>query len=437
MNTIDFLLSLKDTSKYFKTINSDLEMLIECFSPTMFDNNFTEYSFKGDTFLKELEEDFKTISLEKVKVLADIVLEYKNFNNKDCPLLDTLRKGIKNYIIKYPKDLDINIYYPILVASVVKDLEKDLVYKINLSFNDLGKRAKARVKEDYHYNHVLEFPDKIKYTNQSYGIYDIYMTLYHEEYHMLVDEMGLNPYCYKIDILKYQIVKNIRNGLGARIGKELYQFYYDTNKEEMNANLYGMAKAKEKILEINPYFKVSYVYQNIEKPYYDSGSVNNVLKTFAKETREDYYENLLDVVAFKNPAVIEGMLTRMYNTDGTRKDYPTLKKELYLAVRDDSKNKDIYDFYAYLIVRYIRKLKKEEIESLIKEEEDYRLLFSVIIRYENLLQRDLENLNSTKLYYLSGNLRKFTTNRLILKELIKMDNIKRVLDKRKELGYGR
>ena len=437
MNTIDFLLSLKDTNEYFETIHSDLEMLIECFSPEMFDYNFLESPFWGETFLKELEQDLETISLEKVKILADIILEYKDFNNKNWPLLDTLRKGIKNYIVKHPKDLDINIYYPILVSGIAKELEEDLKYKVNLSFRDFEKYSKAKVGEDFNHNHDLEFQTPSKYADSSYAIYDIYMTLYHEEYHMLVDEMSINPYCYKTDILKYRIVKSIRLGLREDLAKDFYQLHYVNNQEEMNANLYGLAKAKEKILKLNPNFKVSYVYENIEKPIYDSGSVNNILSTFAKETRDDYHEDLLDKVALKNPQIISGILKRMYNDDGTRKDYYTLKNDFDNAIKNDPNNEDIYEFYAYLIARYIRKLKEEDITNMIRDIDDYELIVKALERYENMLKRDLDNLNSTKLYYLSGYLKKLTTKRLTVKELEKVNKIKQVIEARKELGYGR
>ena len=158
------------------------------------------------------------------------------------------------------------------------------------------------------------------------------------------------------------------------------------------------AKAKEKILKLNPNFKVSYVYENIEKPIYDSGSVNNILSTFAKETRDDYHEDLLDKVALKNPQIISGILKRMYNDDGTRKDYYTLKNDFDNAIKNDPNNEDIYEFYAYLIARYIRKLKEEDITNMIRDIDDYEL---------------------------------------IVKALEKVNKIKQVIEARKELGYGR
>ena len=127
----------------------------------------------------------------------------------------------------------------------------------------------------------------------------------------------------------------------------------------------------------------------------------------------------------------------MYNDDGTRKDYYTLKNDFDNAIKNDPNNEDIYEFYAYLIARYIRKLNEEDITNLIKDRDDYNLIVKALERYENMLKRDLDNLNSTKLYYLSGYLKKLTTKRLTLKELERVNKIKQVIESRKELGYGR
>lgn len=447
MNTLDFLLMLKDTNEYIKTIHPDLEMLMECFSPYMFDYNFSDFfPFKGETFLDELQKDWQNITKEQIIIFADILLKYKNLNDVDNPLFKLINSKIKNYIVQHPNDLDVKKYYPIIVRGIVFDMQQDLNNRIHIKFSEKNDiNALADVDIGINNDHPLNFYQPKKYFDNSHYIYEIYSSVYHEEYHMLVNEMGLNPACFKVDILKLFITKLAKRTMDMRkydsgFNREFTQdyFYDKKNREESSANLYGFKKAKEELLKVNPNFHVTYLSPTLKKDTYESGKVNT--HKFFSFTQDDFFEAVLDK-NFRdnfNDNVFHyvGIITKMYNPDGTRKDFHTLKEDFENAIETYPEEMDVYEFYYYLIYRLLRHMSNDEIDNLITNDEDEKLINACLEGNIKLLNDELNKIHSTKLYSLMSNVRKITSRKIVQKELKTISEIQEYLKSRSN-GRGK
>ena len=65
MNSIDFLISLIDNYNNFHLLINDFILVLENFSPSMFDLNFSYTNISGQDFLTKINEDFKTITYDQ------------------------------------------------------------------------------------------------------------------------------------------------------------------------------------------------------------------------------------------------------------------------------------------------------------------------------------------------------------------------------------
>ena len=178
MNSIEFLLSLNNTNHYLQTIHSDLLILIEHFNPAMFDNNFHEFPFNGETFLEQLRIDLESATTEQITALADVILYYQHCPNVNWPLLNLLRVSVKNYMVKIPNALNIKKYYSILVSAIVHDMQKSLDRHISISFGTGAMNILASVSSISDNSHELSVKEPSIILNNSAYIYIIFMPLY-------------------------------------------------------------------------------------------------------------------------------------------------------------------------------------------------------------------------------------------------------------------
>ncbi len=428
MNTLKFLLSLKDTNQYINFGSSDLDTLVDNFKPEVFDDYFKDFPIKGKDFLNKLTQDINTASVEDVNSMIAFLQEvltnrYNSFEEK--PLLKTLKIELKKYIINNYQKMNIKNYSKFLILCVVDDLQKDLNYRISLNFNQTKNDFLAGTffensvhNLEYNKLPVLQgFP-----SNQ---IFQIFVNMYHEQYHMLVAELANNPSCYKIDILKYSIFNQLRLTMkNPNLSKQLYDVQYFNLKEEMNANLYGIKRAKKELLAINPNFKVLSISNIINIPSYKAVVVNNAENYSAKISQDDYFENLLDKVMLKDltfDSEMPAIMKKIYNADGTRKNFQELYQDLKMALASDMENQasDIYNFYYYAIYRYLKQMDFATYQAFVVtlNEEELQLLENVLGSNIGRLNDELTNLNSTHLYKLKENIKKHLTKKIIKNEL--------------------
>ncbi len=427
MNTVQFLISLKDTRENINFGSSDLETLIDNFKPKVFDDYFKDYPIKGKHFLKTLEEDIRKASPQEIKILATFMQDKfvsRYDNGQEKPLLKVLNKELKEYIIRNYDQFNILHYAKFLISAEKENLEKDLNSKINLSFSNEKNNviASAQPFDKSHLVDFNKFPSPLSHPTKQ--LFEMFMSLYHEQYHLLVYELANNPNCYKIDILKYSIFNQIRQTANNNEAtNKLYDFYYLDLKEEMNANLYGIKRAKQELLKINPDFRVYSAKPNLEKNFYKAATLNNT-DGYSTRSQEDEFEAILDNVFLKdknsNTEVYE-IIKKIYNEDGTRKDFYTLKSDFKKALHDDKEKQslDICNFYYYAIYRYLKKMDLTTFQTFIANltEEEIELVEQSLMNNITRLNNDLINLNNAHLYYLTSNVKKYLTKKIIQKEL--------------------
>ncbi len=432
MNRVDFLISSKDKHTYFN-LADDFDTLIEYFNPKTFKDE--DFPFNIKDFFDELRKDLETAPSKKIDTIAQYLLKYSNL--KDKPLLSLLREEIKNYMIKNPDKLDTRKYIKIIVNSIVEDIQKDLNLPIHLTFENSGNffsKTYAEVFDGFN-THELKFNENLDRTlSNSTLIFRIYQYLYHEEYHLIVKELANNPNCYKIDILKYAMVHTFREVEYEINGKNtFYKLFYDILREEKNAELFGIKKAKEKILAQNPQFKINILTDLNNKGITAKAQENSmgILNSLGKDnfiTQEDYIENLLDLVIQKSPKALDAITAKMYNEDGTRKDLNTLINDLNIALNNTKANKkDVKDFYYYLIYRLIKKMPEEDLKSVLTAD-NINYLKESLKENLNRLKTELDNIKSHKLYYMMGITSRNLNLKLIANEIEKINNLMQIIE---------
>ena len=171
---------------------------------------------------------------------------------------------------------------------------------------------------------------------------------------MLVKELSDNPSCFKIDILRYAMQRKTREILEEKqsnLGEEYYNLIYNDDKEEINANLYGLSKAVAELQKINPNLKKSLIIRNMEINSQKS-AIN--MPVVSKVPLEDLAENILNSAFLKYPEENTGIVSKLYNSDGTRKNFDSLKNDFKMAIETYPNESEVYYFYYYIIYRLIR-----------------------------------------------------------------------------------
>ena len=436
MNSIDFLISLIDNYNNFHLLINDFILVLENFSPSMFDLNFSYTNISGQDFLAKINEDFKTITYDQVIKLSDALAplnEYKK--SSETPLEKTIRDNLTNYYINNPDIINLDKYYKIMVNKIIFDIENELDCKIHLKYNE-EKNTFASIGEDYQ-SYALYFNENNrKGLNKKAVIYRIYESLYHEEYHLIVNLLSKDPKCFKIDILKFQIVRVLRNIFPTELSNSFYKYFYEHLKEENNAEIYGIKKAHEKLLNINPKFEIP-TFSKIYNLDQQSRSINNTmsLRHFDKSQKliseDDYFEDFLDKIIINNPEEIRGIISYMYNPNGTRKDISTLINDLENNLKEyPSLSKDITEFYYYLIYRFILKLNHADLTNYLTDNKTKDLIYKSLLFNQKLLETELHNINTHKLYYLLNIYNNTFNKKVILNKITNINNLLNELSNR-------
>ncbi len=433
MNSIEFLISLKDINNYLYTIHPDLEMLIQYFSPTMFNESFSKFPFQGETFLSQVEKDIQNANEEQIFLLADFIQKYfKSYTNK-YPLLNILRKGILDYLMNHPNSFVLKDYYPILADAVIDRIQQDLQYPIAI-FNLEHEPGDAKTYFDGTMHHLGISKPSVLMSNTK-NIYELFDMLYHEQYHMIVGELEENPECFKVNILQFAITKAFQNCLH---NPKIENYYYADLKEENNAYLYGLKKAKEEILKINPNFKVYSPWKKFEESYFQSGSAHEYIKS-TQESQSDFFEKYVDRMLLKHPEENKGILRKIYNENGSKKDFHTLLKEFNDSLKQfpSDLHADIKHFYSYALFRSLRKMPENELLSILNNSLYTNTLFSCLTDQKNQLQVQLEQLDSFHLYALSCKYKRNLTQKFIQQDLEKIESMRNYLSKKENQEYER
>ena len=247
------------------------------------------------------------------------------------------------------------------------------------------------------------------------------------QYHMIVNELIRNPNCYKINILEYAIVKAVMQCVND---KKIEEFYYEDLKEENNAFLYGIKKAKEEILKLNPNFKVYSKWVALKESYFQASSANNYIKGSNTENQIDFFENILDHILLKHPEENQGILNKVYNKDGTKKDFYSLLEDFSNALTKLPKNfhGDIKHFYSYLFFRSLKSMPENDRLVILKNPVYTNTLFSCLEDYK---------INSYHIYTLSNKYKRNKTLKFMEEDIKKMEEMESHLVKKENVEYER
>ena len=403
MNSIDFLISLINNYEHFNLLINDFDLVLENFNVKMFDLNFSYTNIKGQDFLEQVKKDFQNITIHQVTKLSDALVSSNEFKKpKQYPLEKIIRDELVSYYINHSELIDINKYYRIIVNKVIFDIEQELQVHIRLNYM-AKKYTYASITEEYQ-SYLLTFNENNrKGINHNAVIFRIYQSLYHEMYHVIVSELIKDPQCYKIDILQFQIAELLYTVPLVEKPQDFHEYFYEDYPEENNAELFGIKKAHEKLSKLNPAFHISAIQKFCEfdtKHFEPKTAIT--FKNFKTLSQNDLFEDLIDKNIVNHPEAIKGAITRIYNSDGQRKDLPTLIHEFNEALNtnDPKLTKDITEFYYYALYRIILKMTIPDLISYLNNESYQSIIINSLIFNKNRLENAMNNINTHKLYYL-------------------------------------
>ena len=185
--------------------------------------------------------------------------------------------------------------------------------------------------------------------------------------------------------------------------KKFYQKYYDINKEESKANEYGLRHAISSIKNIKPDFDFkkagNTTLLNIEEGLATITMSNN---PFHKKTEEDEIEEMLDQRLESHPEYVHGILAKIYNPNGKKKEFQELFADYQESLeKNQDQKEEIETFYEYAAERLLKGKSIAEIQNWINSKETaqfFKLLFvNRLQRRRNGTIKEIHNFHDWKL----------------------------------------
>lgn len=438
MNTIEFLFSLENKHTFFPNGMDDLQVLLSEYdklNPSVIEKEFTSVvNLKKQEFLIKLQKDLDSLSLEEVEKVSNLVSSENNMNGNS--LTNVIRKFIYHYAVKNEKfDLAKNL--EVVALGVLVEIREDLYSNVNLSFHSSNENVCAsynseiyRRKED---THLFSYNINKKYETRNELLFSMLSALYHESYHALVSELSINPNSFKLDILEYQKYRVFTETVLE--GKEFYVKNYDCSHEEAEADIYGTHKAYQKLTELNKNFSFDSVYKIIaaNKIYFNQAQFTTTFKTgiFKRSDQKEYIDNKLDNILMKYPSYVYGMLNKIYNQNGVRKNLSELISDYENYLKENENNKDIPVFYSEIVLDYLKKYPLE-IENCDEYTVGYiENFYKIRLEY---LKEKIAKLSEKNTYSISSKIKKefmkqkiskeFKSVEKLLAELVEKENLK-------------
>src|SRR5574344_496268 len=339
MNTIDLILNMDASNHYYQLQCSDLSVLFRN------DNNeFYLHNLKNITnldrpvFFKHLKSDYQDLTLSKKIQVCDLLLKYNSMTSSET--LEHLRLIARDDMIQHLGALDTRKYASIIALSMIPKIGLDLRYPVEGYVSEENKKNVLashdflQNNEGHHITFYNNDYQRVRFINNESMLYLLMSSIYHEAYHCHVKEDSLNRLCFQKDILnkmEYATYVQLLDEVGDnkkrlfpafKPGEVCYQRNYYQNMEEYEAREYGRDMALKSIKDINPNFDVKEVHE-IE---HNINEINNqtLLSQWVSHNKKamrihQYYEQLLDDVIVKRPQDVQGILKKVYLTNGTRK----------------------------------------------------------------------------------------------------------------------
>lgn len=445
MNTIDFLFELQKKHTFYKNGLDDLETFIDVFdnvSTSLIEETFTKkLNLHIDEFLQQLQEDLEHASEEEMIKLANIMETY--IYAKRNRLVDTIKIGIYHYAVRHPK-FDTQKFFKAFIVGLVCDIKKDLYSDIGITFNENAqdKYTLAVTQSGYvnekEKHHLIIYPNNFKKQWEN-RIFEILRTVYHEEFHMLVDEMQINPDCFKLEILDYQKTESFRR---ITKNKYFYQNNYDFIHEETQAEIFGSIKAYEKIKELNPYFSFAKIsiakYESLLWTTKEQFATIYKIDFFEKVNQKKFIDEQLDQLLPKNSDFVFGMMKRIYDEEGYRKSFKILAED-FKTIISENKNvpiEEIENFYTAILYDAYLKCHEQEKEEIYKDENLLSLLIQCIQRKGLQLEKEMKEIKHKKVVSLRGLLKRKYKTKILLEELAQVKKEIKILNREDTNSYG-
>ena len=380
MNALKFLFDLRNEHTFFINGMDDAQTLIEMFTPEVFDLNFkVQYGGDAHQFLCDLKKNVLEMNFSEIESLFPM-LSVGDYYNRSV-VLDILLDGIKRYIVCHINDFSsLKKYRKVILASLVRDMENDLHFGVHYSFTELKFAAGVGsflVGEKGNHSLDISLSDHGKSYFNAFNLYSYFFQIYHEQYHCLVAEADYFSNTYNLDLLEFiklrKYTKILDENSKFRQGRLFYSNNYENNHEEAQANFYGIEMAFQKLKEISPSFpvqKISFLI-SMDQAFYKESRLSIFFKTLENKLvrQESFLNEELDHLLIKYPSYVSGMLTKVYRSDGNRKEFQELlqDREMFFNVDKESKE-EIEIFYAELLYQALDKLSLDDIVDLAFEE---------------------------------------------------------------------
>lgn len=408
MKAIQFLFDLREKHTFFINGVDDAQTLIEMFTPEVFDANFKEqYGGGANQFLCDLKKDALEMNFSEIESLFPM-LYVGNSDNRSV-VLDILLDGIKRYIVCHIRDFpSLKKYRKVILASLVRDMENDLHFGVHYSFTELNFDAGVQdflVGGRGNHSLYISLSDHEKSYSNAFCLYSYFFQIYHEQYHCLVAEADYFSNTYNLDLLEFiklrKYTKILDENSKTRQGRLFYTYNYENNHEEAQANFYAMEMAFQKLKEISPSFpvqKISFL-TSMDQAFYKESRLNLFFKTLGNQSvrQETFLNEELDHLLIKYPSYVSGMLTKVYRSDGNRKEFQELlqDRETLFTVDKDSKE-EIEIFYAELLYQALEKLSLEDIIHLALEEGLEAEIRNCFLHKIDSIKQKIKNLKISK-----------------------------------------
>ena len=255
---------------------------------------------------------------------------------------------------------------------------------------------------------------------------------------MLVDEMQINPACFKLDILDYQRLETFRTiTLDKNFDKQNYVYFH----EEAEAEIFGTQRAITKIKELNPNFSFSKI-QSLKDSsllWATESQFENTFKTsfFKRVEQKKFIEAELDTLLPMNPEQIYGILSKVYDETGHRKTFKTLVSDFQKVQVEHSEmqREEIENFYTTILYEAYLNCEKEEKEELRGEDLLPYVVYCLQGKIKQI-EKEIENLKAKRVVSVVGTLKRKYKKHFLLKELKELKNELEVLNKEESIAYG-